>query len=204
MPSAASTVASPASGLLYFLFAQRQRACQDTLLSQPLGANPHRTDSLLLGTLFFFWGRLQLLSKWTGWRLHNKKQSVPKQKKRTRQTRGHQQRNTNRERHAHEFCGFCVLHRLSAASVCGEKEEASLVWNITPPHPYTIFPFTIFESPMICRWHGRKRHFLLPPDECKVTFDEPDTHNSSSHGIKLEFSLVGKETHVTVRRGGRD
>lgn len=47
---------------------------------------------------------------------------------------------------------------------------------------------------------------LLPPDECKLTFDEPDTHNSSSHGIKLECSPVGKETHVTVnsRRGGRD
>lgn len=43
------------------LFAQRQRACHDTLFIEPLGTNPHCTQSLLLGTFFWGGGRLRLL-----------------------------------------------------------------------------------------------------------------------------------------------
>lgn len=208
MASAASTVGSSAWSLLCFICTKTASLSRHAPQSAPPGTNPHCTKkSLLLGT-FFFWGRLQLLSKSTGWRPHKKNKVFFLQT--TRQTRGHQRRNTNRERqHAHQFCGFSVLHRLGAASVCSEKEEASRVWNITPPPPPAAptstqyFHHRWITNYLPLTWKER----ALPFAKWHLMSQIPTTH----HLMESNFFFSGREGDAChgefkskTRRGGRD
>lgn len=208
MASAVSTAGSSASSLLYFICTETASLSRHAAQSAAGHQSSLHRVSLLLGTFFLGQIAATFLSEQDDAYTAKAKCTEAKEEDETNEWTPAEEYK-ERERHAHQFCGFCVLHRLSAASVCGEKEEASLVWNITPP-PTPPTPTQYFQPSLNHRWFAvdteAKGTSLLPPDECKLTFDELDTHNSSSHGINLESSPVGKEPHVTVnsRRGGRD
>lgn len=158
MASAVSTAGSSASSLLYFI-------CTETASLSRHAAQSAAGHQSSLRRVFafgniFFGADCSYFSQWTGWRLRTK-DKVHRSKRRGRDKRVDASRGiqTERERHAHQFCGFCVLHRLSAASVCGEKEEASLVWNITPPPPTPSTPTQYF-------------HHLWITDDLPLTWKE--------------------------------
>lgn len=158
MASAVSTAGSSASSLLYFI-------CTETAsLSRHAAQSAAGHQSSLHRVFAFgniFLGRLQLLFSVNRMTPTHQRQSAPKQKKRTRQTSGRQQRNTNRERETCSPILWSLCPPQAQRCFCLRWEGSGFTSvKYYPPRPSPLHNIsTIFESPMICHWRGRKGHF---------------------------------------------